>query len=742
MKKIFLLLSIFILNFSVTCAEIVKNTIINGNIRISDETILLYGDIKLEKEYSESDLSSVVKNLYSTNFFEDVQITLEKNSLTINLKEYPFLNQLIIVGEKSNKFKDEIKKTMQLKEKRSFIKSYLARDIENIKNLYSYLGYNFSKVDARIKKIDNENYDLILEVNRGNKTKIKKINFVGNKSVRSNRLREIIASEEDKFWKVISNNTNLSENLIQLDVRLLTNYYRSNGFYNVEINSKTAKVNETGDAEITYSINEGNKYIINKIVTNVDSVFDKEIFFPLDNVYRDFIGEYYSPFKIKKLLDEIDELIADNNLQFVEHNVQETLADDKISVVFNIFEGEKDLVERIDILGNNITAESVIRGELIVDEGDPFTKLGLEKSVAELKSRNIFKDVSYEVENGSKDNLKKIKINIQEKPTGEISAGAGVGTNGGSFAVSVKENNYLGEGKQLGFNLELDKESLAGTLSYNNPNYDFLGNSIYYSLSSEKNDVPTRGYENSIISAAVSTSFEQYKDIDLTLGLTASYDDLTTLSSASTALQKQSGEFEEISANYGISYDKRDRKFMPTNGSVVAFNQTIPLYADKGSIGNTFAASNYFSFSEDIVTATKFYIATVNSIDDDVRLSKRKSLSTARLRGFEKGKIGPVDGTDHIGGNYAAALNLEANLPNFLPEDSQTDVSLFLDFGNVWGVDYDNSLEKNNKIRSSTGVSASWNSPLGPMTFVFSQALQKANTDKTESFNFNLGTTF
>ena len=742
MKKIFIIFLLIILNFSFLKAEVIKKTIIDGNKRIADETIILYGDIQLGKDYSEAELNEIIKNLYSTNFFEDVQVSLNNNTLKLDLVEYPVLNQLIIIGEKSNKFIDQIKKIMQLKEKRSFIKSRLVRDVENIKNLYSSLGYNFTKVEAKVNEVDKENFDLILEIERGNKTKIKKVNFVGNKTIRSNRLREIIASEEDKFWKIISRNTNLSQDLLNLDERLLTNYYKSNGYYNVEVNSKTAKINEAGDAEITYSINEGQRFIISKISTKVDSVFDKEIFFPLNNVYEDYIGDYYSPFKIKKLLESIDNLIAKNNLQFVEHNVQETLDEKTISIIFNIYEGEKKLVERIDVLGNSITTEAVIRGELLIDEGDPFTKLGLEKSISALKARNIFKDVTYKVEDGSEKNLKKIKINVEEKPTGEISAGAGIGTNGGSFAVTVKENNYLGEGKQLGFDLEIDKESLAGTFSFNDPNYDFLGNSIFYSIKSEKNDVPTRGYENSIISASIETGFEQYKDINLSLGLTASFDDLTTLDSASDSLKKQSGEFSELSAVYALVNDKRDRKFMPTDGSVVTFRQSLPVYADKAFIDNTFSASNYFSLSEDIITAAKFYFSSVNGIDDDVRLSKRKAISTSRLRGFEKGKIGPIDGSDHVGGNYAAALNFEANLPNFLPEDSKTDVSVFLDFGNVWGVDYDSSLDNNSKIRSSTGLSASWNSPIGPMTFVFSQVLQKNSTDKTESFNFNLGTTF
>ena len=182
---------------------------------------------------------------------------------------------------------------------------------------------------------------------------------------------------------------------------------------------------------------------------------------------------------------------------------------------------------------------------------------------------------------------------------------------------------------------------------------------------------------------------------------------------------------------------------MPTSGSIVRFSQSLPFAADKSSISNNFSSSYYKSITEDIVTASKITLRSINGIsDDDVRLSKRINLPSSRLRGFERGKVGPVDGDDHIGGNFAASLNFEANLPNLLPESSKTDVGVFLDFGNVWGVDYDDSIDESNEIRSSTGVSASWNSPVGPMTFVISSNLSKASSDKTESFNFNLGTTF
>ena len=632
-------------------AETAKKIIIEGNKRVSDETVKIYGNIKENKDYSERELDLILKNLFETDFFEDINVQLKNNILTISLKEYPFINQLIIVGEKSNRYKDQIRKIIRLKEKRSFIKSYLAKDIDLIKNLYSSLGYNSSIVETKINKIDDENLDLLIEITRGEQTKISSINFIGNSSIRASRLRDVIASEEDKFWKIITKNTNLNENLIKLDLRLLSNYYKSLGFYDVKINSNLAQINKAGNADLIYSIDEGLRYTISKISTNVDKVYDKALFFPLNKVYKKYIGEYYSPFKIKKLLEELDELIDNNNLQFVEHNVQENIDGESINIIFNVFEGEKTLVERINVTGNSITNEEVIRSELILDEGDPFTKLNLEKSISEIKERNIFKDVKYSVVDGSQNNLKIINIEVEEKPTGEISAGAGFGTSGGSFAITVRENNWLGDGKAISFDIELDSESLAGTFTYLDPNYDFLGNSIRYALSSEKNDKPDQGYENSVVTGSIGTSFEQYKDVIARLGLSASYDDLRTDNTASDSMKKQEGSYNEISANYGFTFDQRNRSFMPTSGSIVNFGQSLPLYADKSFISNLFSASKYQTINENVVGASKIFVSTINGLgSDDVRLSKRKGLSSRRLRGFEKNKIGPVDGSDHIGG--------------------------------------------------------------------------------------------
>jgi outer membrane protein insertion porin family len=741
-KKLRVLLFV-LLSTSISNAEVVKNIEINGNSRISDETIIVYGEINKNFDYSEKDLNKILINLYATDFFENVSLKIENNILKINLIEYSSINNLEIIGEKSTKITDQIRKIIKLKKKGSYIKSYLANDIETIKRLYSTLGFNSVKTEIKIKENVKNKLDLLIVIEKGTRTKISSIKFIGDKKIRDKRLRDIIASEESKFWKVLSKNTNFSQSLLDLDIRLLRNYYRSIGYYEVEITSRSASLNKLGNADIVYSIDAGKRYRILKIETNADSVFDSKIFFPLNNKYKEIIGSYYSPFIIKKLLEELDELIENNNLQFVEHNVQEKIDENGISIRLNIFEGEKVLVERINITGNNVTNESVIRSELLIDEGDPFTNLGLQKSISEIKARNLFGEVTSEVVDGSANNLKIVNINVTEKPTGEISAGAGVGTDGGSFAFNIQENNWLGDGKKVNFSMEVDAESLSGTFDYTNPNYDFLGNSVNYYISSATNDKPDQGYENSLLKAGASTNFEQYKDLYASLGLDFVYDDLRTLSSASAALKKQSGQFSEVSGFYGFRYDKRNRAFMPTDGSVFAFRQNFPFFADRPFIGNTASLSSYKEISDDVIGAGKIYLSAINGLnDEDVRISKRKFLSSSRLRGFKKNKIGPKDGTDHIGGNYAAAINFETNLPNLLPDSTKTDVGLFLDFGNIWGVDYDSSIDDSNKIRASSGISLNWGSPLGPMSFVFSTNLQKADTDETEGFKFNLGTTF
>ena len=741
MFKIYTTLFFFI--FFNLSAEIVQKLEVKGNSRISAETIKVYGEINIGQDYSAFDVNKILKNLYNTNFFEDVKISLDNNVLNIAVKEYATVFSVDLQGEKSTTVKNSVLKKLNLKEKESFIESRLAQDVILIKKIYGSIGFNFVNVEAKIKKFDDNRVSLVYFLDKGKKTNIAKINFIGDKKIKEKRLRDIIVSEEKKFWKFLSRNTFLSNSNIELDKRLLINYYKSVGYYDVQVLSSNAEISQENLTNLTYTINAGTRYRINKISTNVSDVLDKKIFISLQDTFTKVIGKYYSPFNVKKILDELDILISNNDLQFVEHSVNEILENESIEIVINIFEGDKKLVEKINIIGNRVTDEAVIRGELLLDEGEPFNNLKLEQSIAKIRSRGLFREVKNKVTDGSKKDQKIIEIEVEEQATGEISAGAGIGTSGGSVEFSVTENNWLGRGINVGVSIAGGKESLTGSLVVVDPNYKFSGNSLNYFVENTTNDKPDSGFKNNIITTGIGTRFEQYRNVYLSPGLNFSFDDLKVDNTASESLKKQKGQFTDLSFRYGISVDNRDKVYAPTNGYISSFTQILPIYADSPSLSNNYSFSKYQMLTPSAIGAFKLHASTITGLDDkDARLNKRINLSPRKLRGFEKGKVGPKDGEDFVGGNYAMASNFEVSLPNLLPESTKTDVGLFLDFGNIWGVDYDANISDSNKIRSSVGVSTQWLSPIGPMSFVFAQNLSKEKTDITEFFNFSLGTTF
>ena len=744
-RFIFFLIMSFLLFTVNVYAEILKKIEVTGNKRISKETIRVYGDIQINQNYKDDDINAVIKKLYDTNFFSTISTSFSNGILKITVKENPIIYTINIKGEKTNKFKEQIYKIISLKEKSSYIENFVKSDIETIKRFYKSLGYYSVKVDADKQKAatGEDTLDLIFNVNKGERSEIRKIYFIGEKKVKSKRLRDVITSEEAKFWKFLTRNIYLNTDRIELDKRLLKNYYLARGYFDVQVLSSSAEITNENDIELTFSINAGQRYRFKKFSTNIDPVFKASIFEELKPIFKKNAGDYYSPFKIKKILDNIDEIIDKNQLQFVQHTVKETPSKNGIDVEFRIFEGQKVQIERVNINGNTVTNDFVVRSGLYVDEGDPYNKVKLEKSISNLKSMNIFNSVNYKVLDGSEPGLKVIDISIEEKPTGEISAGAGYGTEGGAFAFSVKENNYLGKGLRVSANANVTSQSVRGGVNIVNPNYNFTGNKVSGGFYSKKTDKPESGYENSLINFNVGTEFEQYRDIYLAPDLSFTIDDLTVDDTASSQLKKQAGSFTDLSAGYTIKSDKRNRKYMPTDGSIISFRQSAPIYADSKSLFNSFRYRTYHSFSENLVGALKFYGAAINSIgDEDVRISKRLSLGRTLLRGFEPGKTGPKDGADYIGGNYATALNLEAALPNILPESTETDISLFMDFANLWHVDYSSTVNDSNEIRSSVGVATNMYTPIGPLSFVIAQNLSKADTDETQTINFQIGTSF
>ncbi len=736
---------IVILQFNISkisYSDVIKNFEIKGNDRVSKETILMFSNLEIGDNYNPDILNKALKELYYTDYFKDVKILFKKDIVTIVVEENPIIQSININGIEEDRLYEIIQEVTSKIDKYPLIESKINEQINLLKNILKSYGYYFVELETVIENNTNNTVNLTYNFDLGEIAKINKINFIGKKVYSDGILRNIIISEEAKFWKFITRNKFLDANRIKADVSRLENFYKNRGYFDVKIKSTSAIITDQNQFELIFNINSGDKFYFNKI--KFDEVTDIEI----ENLnhfideFENLEGEKYSKKKIRTLIDNINDYILKNDFVFINASFKEIIkSENKVDVLINFDDIKKSYVERINILGNFITDEKVIRNQLIVDEGDPFNKILFEKSVQNMKAQNIFKDVNYKIKDEI--NLKKIiDINVEEKATGEIFAGAGTGTTGTSISGGIKENNYLGLGIKLDTNLAITDETIKGKFSVLNPNYNNSDKSIRTIIESSTNDfMSSNGYKTSRTGLSIGTEFEQMNDFFVNLEISNFYENLKTSSSATSIVKKQEGNYFENLISYSIKYNKLDQNFQPTDGYLNFFSQTLPIYSDDLSVENQFNSSAYHSLGDNIILSAKFYLKAINSLDDNVRISKRAFIPGRLLRGFESGKIGPKDGSQFIGGNYATSLNLNSTIPNIFFENEDIDLNFFLDLANVWEVDYNSSLDSN-KLRSSTGLAFNWFSPIGPFTFSYAIPLSEADTDVTEKFRFQIGTSF
>jgi len=744
MKKLLFSFFIMLIFFSVAKAEFVNNIVVNGNERVSSETIILLGGIEKDKEYTDTILNNIINELYETNFFSDIKLEILNGTLQVEVTENKIIQTIEINGIKANKIRDLIKETITLKNKSPYNKFFVARDLNIIKNSLKSIGYYFVDVKSSIIENNNNTINLIYDVELGKKAMIDKIIFLGNNNFKDNKMRKIIVSEEAKFWKFISNKKYINRERLDLDKRLIKNFYLNNGYYKVNVNEAFAQYTEKEKFILTYSINEGSKYYINETELILPDSYDKNNFSKIFQTLEKLKNKKYSLIKLSKIINALDKITLLKQYEFISASISEKIVDNnKIDISLIIGETEKSYIERIDIVGNNITRESVIRNEFAVDEGDAFNELLLAKSINNLKSRNIFKTVESKVIEGSKPGLKVVKIDIEEKPTGEITLGAGVGSEGGSIGFSVSENNYLGKGIKLDSSLQITEERITALLAVTNPNYNYTDNSLSTMIRTTVTDRMTNyGYESNNTGFSIGTNFEQYDDFRISPTLAVGIETLKTNQKASANLKKQEGTYFDVTIFYQLDYDKRNQKFQTSDGFRSKFTQSIPIFSEDYALLNGYEFSKYQQFN-DIIGSVSIYTRAVNSMnDEDVRISNRLYLPSKKLRGFEPGKIGPTDAGDFVGGNYATAVNIVTTLPKLFATVQNAEFQFFFDAANVWGVDYSNTIDDSNKLRTSTGVAVNWYTPVGPLNFSLAQPITKAKGDKTESFRFNLGTTF
>jgi len=738
---IFCLFSLIQLSYG----EILKKFKVIGNERVSKQTIINFTDSDINQDIFSKDLDLILKKLYETTFFEDVSLNFAEGILKITVSEYPIIQQIIINGIKAQNQVDTLKSSILLKEKNPYNKTFVKQDLQNMLTILKSSGFYFAQIEVNEQINDNNTVNIIYDIERGDKALIKEIKFIGDKKFKDRKLHSIITTEENKFWKFISRGKYLDAKRINLDKRLLKNFYLNKGYYEVNIENAYTQILDKKNFSLVFKIDAGKKFIFNDLNFILPDDFDKDKFNDVTRVFKELKNSTYSYKKIEKILDEIDKISIQENYEFIDATVKEKIIDDyKINFTFFIKESEKFYVERVNIFGNNVTQEEFIRNQLIVDEGDPFNVLLHNKSLNNLKSKGIFGSAESKIRDGSENGQKIIDITITEKPTGEISAGAGYGSSGSTLSFGIRENNFNGKGINLNTNLSITEESIRGMFAYTHPNFAYSDRSLTTSLQSTVTDKEKDyGYKSSLNSISLGTGYEQYKDLYFYPSISISGESLTTTANASANYKKQEGSYFDTLFNYSITYDKRNSRYQPTDGFKSTWLQNLPILADNSTILNGYAITSYKEIIDDMVFTAGFYSRAINSIGDkDVRVSKRLFIPKTKLHGFEPGKVGPKDGSDYVGGNYITTFNTSTTVPYLLQTLETVDLKLFFDAANVWGVDYSSSVDDSNKIRSAFGAAVEVLTPIGPLSFSLSQPITKAAGDKTETFRFQLGTTF
>ncbi|MDB3982686.1 outer membrane protein assembly factor BamA, partial [Candidatus Pelagibacter sp.] len=515
------------------------------------------------------------------------------------------------------------------------------------------------------------------------------------------------------------------------------------GYYNVAINSSFAKLINENEFELIYNINANDKFYFGDLKLDLPNDYEEQNFIKIENLFKKLSGSVYSINKIDQILEEIDSIVLNEQYEAVNATVNENISSNKLNLTFVINETEKLFVERINIFGNNVTSENVIRNKLLIDEGDPFNQILENKSINNIKSLNFFRSVKSKVIPGKDQNSKIINITVDEKPTGEIMAGAGFGTSGTSFLFGIKENNFLGKGIALDANLNLGTDTVKGQFVVNNPNYNNSDKSLSFSLLAKEIDrLKESGYKTNKTGLSLGTRFEYYDDLFFRIGGSSFYERLETDSTASATQKKQEGNYFDTFLKLDFDYDKRNQKFQTNKGFRSKYSIDLPLISETYTLSNSYSYKHYTELYENNISAVSFLFKSALSVNnEDIKLSERIFIPSNSLRGFEAGKVGPKDGSDYIGGNFISSFNFSTTLPQVLPNYENADFLFFLDVANIWGVDYDTALD-DNSVRSSIGISVDWFTPVGPLNFSLAQPLSKSSNDKTQSFRFNLGTTF
>ncbi|MBI1954316.1 MAG: outer membrane protein assembly factor BamA [Proteobacteria bacterium] len=728
-------------------ADNVREIRIQGNQRIESETILSYVPIKIGDEFDVQKVDSALKDLYATGYFIDVQVERQGEALVIKVEENALINKIAFEG--NSKLKDDkLQEEVQLRGSEVLSRNKVQTAQQRILEIYRRLGMFGATVEPKIIRLSDNRVDLVFEINEGSVTYVRRIHFIGNKQFSHSKLESVLMTKRTRWYNFFATNDVYDPDRLIVDQQNLRQFYYDHGYPDFRIISAVAELSpDHKDFYITFTVEEGVSYTFGKIdlISKIASIPAEEL--------KGYIlikeGEVFSGKMVDKTINTITDALGVKGYAFaqVEPVVNKDREKRTVEITFEIKEGPRVYVERIDVVGNDRTRDEVIRREIALHEGDAYNSAKIKKSEKNLKDLGYFKNVSIEAEQGSTPDKAKLLVKVEEQPTGELGIAGGYSTLDGPLGnIKFVEKNFMGKGQIIHSDLTIAKKRQDFDIGFIEPylfGRNLQGSVDLFSVRSARFSTYTH------LSKGAQLGLGYYLTENLSQMLTYGIrdDQIKSVSAnASQFIKEQAGNFLTSSIGQTLAYDKRDSKIDPTSGYIVSLNNT---YAGLGGnvtyLRNSLGGTVYYSPLEEVVCALRGIIGTIERTGKTIRIVDSYMLGLDSFRGFEYGGIGPRDSNtgDSLGGTRYWTGTAEVLFPIGLPNEFGVKGAAFTDFGAVWKPGKTGPQVKDKStLRASVGLGLSWTSPFGPLRIDYAIPVKKERFDKEQRFLFGFSTRF
>jgi outer membrane protein insertion porin family len=732
--------------------EPIANIRIEGTQRIEPETVLSYMQLAAGDPFSADRVDKALKNLYATGLFADVTFHREGNDLVVVVVENPIINRLAFEG--NNHINDEtLDAEVQLRPRTVYTQTRVQADAKRIIDVYRRSGRFAATVEPKVIKLDQNRVDLVFEIHEGDVTKVARIDFVGNKVFSDGDLRSEIATRESAWYRFFSTADTYDPDRLTVDRESLRNFYLKEGYADFRVVSAVAELSPNRDAFfITFTVEEGERYKFGKIgITTTLKNLDPET---LRGDLTTDEGDWYNAAEVERSIGNITDALGNLGFAFVDVRPRVDRDRDKkiISLTYEIQEGPRVYVNRINITGNTRTLDKVIRREFRLVEGDAYNTSKLRRTQQRIQNLGFFSKV--DIKNVPSDSPDKtdIDVHVEEQSTGQISFGLGYSTSQGPLgSVGISEHNLLGAGNDLRLDFTLSGVQSQINLAYTEPYFLDKPISAGFDLFRVTTDLQSESsFSENDIGAGLRAGYDIQEYLRQTWHYTFTRTNITDVDNhAAEAIQDEKGVQYSSVIGQELLYDRRDSRIDPQSGYYIRLrNDVAGLGGDTFYIRSRIGGGYYYPlWWERTNLAFTGEIGYIQGLGQGVRVNDAFFIGGTTFRGFAQSGIGPRDQSsdDALGGNKYAIGTVEFSFPLPLPDEYPLRGRVFTDFGTLFDTSATkskNGIEDSKALRLSAGIGATWKSPFGPLAVDLGYPILKQDFDKTQIFRFSVGTQF